>query len=140
MAYPGTIDDGIFAGISSVAAHNSGNARGWYFRRDSVSTQEDRRVRVNTSNSSIISTGTTQPDRVLTFILLAGTVVQVMDTAGSTPPTPVISGAATYLVGCAGLSTYATTNPYYVPTAYAYLSLLEQATFACTRILVQRYQ
>jgi len=141
VSYPGTIDDGLFAGISSVAgSHKTGNARGWFMRRDATATDEDRRVRVNTSSSNIIDTVTTKADRVLTIILIAGTVVQVMDTAGSTPPTPAISGASTYLVGCASLSTYTTTDPYYVPNAHAYLSMTEQAELTCTRILVQRYQ
>ena len=140
VTYPGTNDDGIFSGIGSTTAHNSGNSRGWYLRRDAVATNEDRRVRVNSSNSSIIDTVPIVAARVLTIILVAGTIVQVMDTAGATPPAPAIGGATTYSVGCASLAGYATTNPYYVPNAYAYLSMVEQAAFTCTRILVQRYQ
>ena len=140
VTYPGTNDDGIFSGIGSTTAHNSGNSRGWYLRRDAVATNEDRRVRVNSSNSSIIDTVPIVTARVLTIILVAGTIVQVMDTAGATPPAPAIGGATTYSVGCASLAGYATTNPYYVPNAYAYLSMVEQAAFTCTRILVQRYQ
>ena len=140
ISYPSSSDDGIFAGISSAQAHNSGNARGWYLRRDSVATQEDRRVRLNGSSSSIIDTITIPTSRVLTAILIGGTMVQVMDTTGTTtPPTPAIGGASTYQVGCASLGLLAA-NPYYSPNAYAYLSNVETATFVCTRILVQMFQ
>ena len=138
VAYPGTADDGIFMGLSTTTAHNSGS-RGWYLRRDAVATDEDRRVRVNTSNSTIIDTPAIKSSRVLTVILLAGTVVEVMDTSGTTPPAPAIGGANTYSVGCSSLSTLAS-QPTFVSTAYAYLSLIEQAEYTVTRMLVQRYQ
>jgi hypothetical protein len=138
VSYPGTADDGIFMGLSTTTAHNSGS-RGWYLRRDAVATDEDRRVRVNTSNSTIIDTPAIKSSRVLTVILLAGTVVEVMDTSGTTPPVPAIGGATTYSVGCSSLSTLAA-QPTFVTTAYAYLSLIEQASFTVTRMLVQRYQ
>ena len=138
VTYPNHADDGIFCGISSATAHNSGNARGWMLRRDSVATNEDRRVRVNSSNSAIFATVPIEDTRVLTVILNAGTIVSVMNTTGSTPPTPAIGAATTYLVGAASLNTL--TEVYYAPTAYGYLSNIESATFTLTRLLVQRYQ
>ena len=137
VSFPDSGDSGIFSGLNVNANHNSGDARGWFIE-DAGSGQEDRKTRNNTSNSSLIDTVDRKDVRVLTSILIGGEMVQVMDTTGSNPPTPLPGGASTITVGSDSVPQLDTTPRYL--TCYAYAGAADKADWTMTRMIIERYK
>lgn len=92
-------------------AHNGGNAR-MLFIEDDGSSQEDIKVKRLTTASSVLATQAKRTSRVVTIILSGGSVVEVMDTSGTTPPTPSPGGAGAFVVGSDSVALADTTPQY----------------------------
>jgi len=130
--------NGPIVGLNSVVSHNSGNLRGYRGSYDNSDGSEDQQVRSNTSNPTFNTLGTAATSGVVTTILHAGEIVELMWTAGSTPPTPAPGASDTEMVGGGSVGVQAST------IGYDPLYEVITATLACTitvkRILIQRYQ
>ena len=137
VSFPSSGNSRIFSGLNVNANHNSGDARGWFIEDDG-SGQEDRKTRNNTSNSSLIDTVDKKDVRVLTSMLIGGEMVQVMDTTGSNPPTPVPGGSSTITVGADSVGQLDTTPRYL--TCYAYAGAGDQTDWTMTRMIIERYK
>lgn len=127
--------NGPVVGVNSTTTHNSGNFRGMWGQWASAST-ENRKYRVNASNSTW-DTITPRASRVITAIITGGEIVELMDTSGTTPPTPSPGGTAEMLgSNSVGVNDSAAT--------YETLYFIVNAAFNCditiTRILVQRWE
>lgn len=130
--------DSLQCGVGINTTHNTGDSRLFFSACDTVTTDEDRRTRNNTSNGAIIDTVTIIPNRVITAIIIGGAIVEVMDTVGTTPPTPAPGGASTYTVGADAVGQQDTTPQYL--SCYSILNAGFGASFTVTRMLVQRFQ
>ena len=97
-------------------------------------------MRSNTSNSSVLATTAIKTSRVLTYILLGGVIVEVMDTSGTTPPTPLPGGSGTITVGGDATGLNGTSPIYQANGLNAYFGAGDQADATLTRLLVQRFQ
>ena len=142
VTYPSAGASQIFTGLNkgNNTTHNGGEARGWYFKDNNDATNEDVRVRSNTSNSSVLATTAIKTSRVLTYILLGGAIVEVMDTSGTTPPTPLPGGSGTITVGGDATGLNGTSPIYQANGLNAYFGAGDQADATLTRLLVQRFQ
>ena len=127
--------NGPAVGVNKTTTHNSGNFRGMWGQWASAST-ENRKYRVNASNTTW-DTITPRTNRVITAIITGGEIVELMDTDGTTPPTPSPGGTAEMIGSNAvGVNDSAAT--------YENLYFIVNAAFNCditvTRILVQRWE
>ena len=136
VTYTATSGNGPIIGSNSTVSHNSGRFRG--YRGNYSGGSELQQSRSNTSDSTFNTAGTPNTSGVVTTILHAGEIVELMWTSGSTPPTPDPGAATTYMVGGGSVANRATT------VGYDPLYEVITATLACTvtvkRILIQRYQ
>ena len=130
--------NGPIIGLNSLVSHNSGRLRGYRGSYDNSDGSEDQQVRSNTSNPTFNTLPTAATSGVVTTILHAGEIVELMWTAGSTPPTPAPGASGTEMVGGGSVAVQASTVGY--DPFYSVIT----ATLACTitvkRILIQRYQ
>ena len=142
VVYPNSGNSDIFTGLNkgNNTSHNSGEARGFFITDDGGNGDEETRVRSNTSNSSILSTTTIKTSRVFTYILIGGAIVEVMDTSGTTPPTPAPGGGSTITVGGDAVGLNDTTPIYQGDGLNMYFGAGDKTTAKLTRILVQRFQ
>jgi len=131
--------EGFICGLSRDTTHNSGDARSLMVTENAGdSAQEDRKTRTGTGTDAI-NTRAKVTERVVTLILTAGELVEVMDTTGSTAPTPVPRGANTYVVGSDQVNRLDAT-PNYVANAYAIAARTGRTTYAITGLRVTRRQ
>ena len=132
---------GVDAGLQrgNTPRSNTGNSRYLRTVSNANGTDEDLRVRSNTAGSAVIATQPLRPSKVVTLILTAGQIVDVMDTAGTTPPTPDPGGSNTYNTGIltAGLGY---TPDFQANGLYAFASSSNRGVLTCTRLLVQRFE
>lgn len=130
--------NGPIIGLNNIVSHNSGKLRGYRGSYDNSDGSEDQQVRSNTSNPTFNTLTTAATAGVVTTILHAGEIVELMWTAGSTPPTPAPGASGTEMVGGGSVGVQASTIGY--DPLYSVIT----ATLACTitvkRILIQRYQ
>lgn len=142
VVYPNAGNSDIFTGLNkgNNTTHNGGEARGYFITDDGGNGDEETRVRSNTSNSSILSTTAIKTSRVFTYILLGGAIVEVMDTSGTTPPTPVPGGASTITVGGDAVGLNDTTPIYQGDGLRCYFGAGDRTTATLTRLLVQRFE
>ena len=142
LAYPNAGSSQAFIGVNkgNNASHNGGEARGIYVKDNNDGTNEDVRVRSNTSNSSVLATTAIKTSRVITSIVLSGAIVEIMDTSGTTPPTPLPGGSGTITVGGDAVGLNDSTPIYQGDGLNAYVGVGEKADCTVTRILVQRYK
>ena len=142
VVYPNAGNSDIFTGLNkgNNTTHNAGEARGFFITDDGGNGDEEIRVRSNTSNSSILATTTIKTSRVFTYILLGGAIVEVMDTSGTTPPTPLPGGSGTITVGGDAVGLNDTTPIYQGDGLNCYFGAGDKTTAKLTRILVQRFE
>ena len=145
VVYPNAGNSDIFTGLNkgNNTTHNAGEARGWFFTDNNDGTNEDVRVRSNTSNSGVLATTAIKTSRVFTYILLGGQSVQVMDTSGTTPPTPVPGGASpgtTVMVGADAVGLNSTSPTYQADGLRCYFGAGDRTDATLTRLLVKRFQ
>jgi len=142
LVYPNAGSSQAFIGVNkgNNASHNGGEARGIYLKDNNDGTNEDVRVRSNTSNSSVLATTAIKTSRVITSIVLSGAIVEIMDTSGTTPPTPLPGGSGTITVGGDAVGLNDLTPIYQGDGLNAYVGVGEKADCTVTRILVQRYK
>ena len=135
-----SVSDSIMGGVSTNTTHNSGDSRVFYSTADGTGPTTERwRTRNNTNNSANIATAqTARTSRVITAIVIGGAIVEVMDTAGTTLPTPAPGGASTYTVGADAVGQL-DTSPQYL-SCYCVLNVAFGTSLTVTRILVQRYE
>jgi len=135
-----SVSDSIMGGLSTNTTHNSGDSRVFYTTADgSGPTTERWRTRNNTNNSADIATGqTARTARVITAIVIGGAIVEVMDTAGTTLPTPAPGGASTYTVGADAVGQLDSTPQYL--NCYCVLNVAFGTSLTVTRLAVQRYE
>ncbi len=142
VVYPNAGNSDIFTGLNkgNNTTHNAGEARGYFITDDGGNGDEETRVRSNTSNSSLLSTTTIKTSRVFTYILIGGAIVEVMDTSGTTPPTPLPGGSGTITVGGDAVGLNDTTPIYQGDGLNCYFGAGDKTTATLTRLLVQRFQ
>jgi hypothetical protein len=142
LVYPSANNSAVFCGLNrgSTISHNSGIARMIYVEDANDGTNERTRVRRNTSASSIQSTTAIKTSRVFTLILTGGEVVEVMDTSGTTPPTPAPGASGTVMIGADSVGLAQAAPDYQANGLRCFVSAGDAADFTLTRILVQRLQ
>jgi len=142
LVYTSANNSSVFAGLNrgTTTTHNSGIARMIYVEDANNSADERTRVRRNTSASSIQATTAIKTSRVFTLILTAGEIVEVMDTAGTTPPTPAPAAAGTFMVGSDSVGLAQAAPDYQANGLRCFVSAGDASDFTLTRILVQRLQ
>ena len=135
-----TTGDSMMSGVSTNTTHNSGDSRVFYVDCDGTGPTTERwRTRNNTSNSATIQSAQTErTTRVVTAIIMGGAIVEVMDTSGSTPPTPAPGGSLTYTVGADAVGQLDTTPQYL--TCYSVTNFGFNAAGVIKRLLIQRFQ
>ena len=137
-------NSGFLTGINSTGT-NSNNVNARKYQSESLSGGTDERVRVgyNTTNSGWSSGAALRASRVITFIVIGGRLVIVMDTAGTTPPTPDAgSTGGTFPTRVIGGNTQAlaSTGETYAPDLRAFVAPVDGGDLTLTRILVQRQE
>ena len=142
LVYTSANNSSVFAGLNrgTTTTHNSGIARMIYVEDANNSADERTRVRRNTSASAILSTTAIKTSRVFTLILTAGEIVEVMDTSGTTPPTPAPAAAGTLMVGSDSVGLAQAAPDYQGNGLRCFVSAGDASDFVLTRILVQRLQ
>ena len=145
VVYPLAGASDIYTGVNrgNNTTHNSGKARGYFLTDNNDATNEDIRVRSNTSSSSVLATTAIKTSRVFTFMIFGGQIVQVMDTSGTTPPTPVPGGASpgtTITAGGDSVSLNNTTPVYQANGLRCYFGAGDRTDATLTRLLVKRFQ
>ena len=132
---------GVDAGLQRGNSPNSSAGNSRYLRTISNAngTDEDLRVRSRTGGSAVIVTQTLRPSKVVTLILTAGQIVDVMDTSGTTPPTPDPGGSSTYNIGITAAA-LGYTPDFQANGLYAFASSSNRGVLTCTRLLVQRFE
>ena len=103
-------------------------------------TNERIRVRRNTSASAIQATTAIKTSRVVTLILTGGEIVEVMDTSGTTPPTPASGASGTLMVGADTVGLVQAAPDYQNNGLRAFVSSGDTADLTVTRLLIQRLQ
>jgi len=141
LTYPSANNSSVFCGLNrgNTATHNSGIARMVYVEDANDGTNERTRVRRNTSASAIQSTTAIKTSRVFTLILTFGEIVQVMDTSGTTPPTPAPAAASTLMVGSDSVGLAQAVPDYQGNGLRCFVSAGDASDFTLKRILVQRF-
>jgi len=145
VVYPNAGASTIFTGLNkgNNTTHNAGEARGWFLSDNNDGTNEDVRVRSNTSNSSVLATTAIKTSRVFTYIVLGGQSVQVQDTSGTTPPTPTPGGATpgtTVMVGSDSVGLNSASPTYQADGLRCFFGANDQTDATLTRLLVKRFQ
>ena len=140
IVYPSSNNSFFFCGLNrgTTTAHNSGIARMIYVEDAGDGANEETRARKNTSNSAVQSTTAIKTTRVITLILTMGEIVQVMDTSGSTPPTPTPGTAL--MVGSEAIGLAASDADYQANGLRCFVTSGDTTDLTVTRLLVQRLQ
>lgn len=140
IVYPSSNNSLFLVGLNrgTTTAHNSGIARMIYVEDAGDGVNEETRARKNTSNSAVQSTTAIKTTRVITLILTMGEIVQVMDTSGSTPPTPTPGTAL--MVGSEAIGLAASDADYQANGLRCFVTSGDTTDLTVTRILVQRLQ
>ena len=133
-------DDGSIANISlsdSKTAWNDGDARGWELYRASA-TDETRRVR-GAGGTTVIGTQRTQvQQRVISLVMVAGQIVTVADTTGSTAPADPHTASPLYVAG--GDAIGRTGDPLYLANLFLAVSAFGAASITVSKIVVRRQE
>ncbi len=142
LVYTSAGNSSVYCGLNrgSTTTHNSGIARMIFVEDANDSTNEKIRVRRNTSASAIQATTAIKTSRVFTLILTGGEIVQVMDTSGTTPPTPAPAAAGTLMIGADSVGLAQATPDYQGNGLRCFISAGDASDFTLTRTLVQRKQ
>ena len=142
LSYPSSNNSLIFVGLNqgTNVSHNSGIARMFFAEDAGDGTNEEIRVRRNTSSSAIQATTAIKTSRVITLILTGGEIVEVMDTSGTTPPTPAPGASGTLMVGADSVGLAQAAPDYQNNGLRAFICSGDTADFTLTRLLVQRLQ
>jgi len=142
LTYPSAGNSLFFAGLNQGTniTHNSGIARMFFAEDAGDGANEEVRVRRNTSSSAIQATTAIKTSRVITLILTGGEVVEAMDTAGTTPPTPAPGASGTLMVGSDSVGLAQAAPDYQGNGLRAFVCSGDTADFTLTRLLVQRLQ
>lgn len=138
VSYPLSGSSDLFCGLNKTTTHNSSEARGFFITDDGDGTNEDIRLRTNTSNSAVLATTPIKTSRVFTFMLVSGEEVIVQDDSGTTLPTPAPSGATSYSVGADAIGMNPSTLKY--DPLYAYVGLGDRTDLTITRLVVGKYE
>ena len=141
LVYPSSNNSLFLIGLNrgTTATHNQGIARMIYVEDAGDGVNEETRARKNTSNSAIQSTTAIKTSRVISLILTQGAIVQVMDTAGTTPPTPLPGAASTLMIGSDAVGLAVVNSAYQQNGLRCFVTSGDTADFTITRILVQRF-
>jgi len=142
LVYTSAGNSSVFCGLNrgNNTTHNSGIARMIMTEDANNSADERIRLRRNTSASAIQATTAIKTSRVFTLILTGGEIVQVMDTSGTTPPTPSSGAATTLMVGSDSVGLAQAAPDYQDNGLRCFISAGDASDFTLTRILVQRLQ
>ena len=142
IVYPSSNNSLFLVGLNrgTTTSHNSGIARMIYVEDAGDGVNEETRARKNTSNSAIQSTTAIKTQRVITLILTMGQIVQVMDTSGTTPPTPTPGGAGTLMIGADAVGLASSGAAYQDNGLRCFVTSSDTTNFTVTRLLVQRLQ
>ena len=142
VSYPSSGNSTIFTGLNkgTNTTHNGGEGRGWFIEDAGDATNEVFKVRSNTSNSSVLATTAIKTSRVFSYILIGGAIVEVMDTSGTTLPTPAPGGASTTTVGGDAVGLNDSTPIYQADGLRLFFGAADQMDGRLTRLVIQRYQ
>lgn len=142
LSYPSAGNSLFFAGlnIGTNVSHNSGKARMFWAEDAGDGTNEEIRVRKNTSSSALQATTAIKASRVVTLILTGGEIVEAMDTSGTTPPTPAPGASGTITVGSESVGLASTAPTYQANGLRAFICSGDTTDMTVTRILIQRLQ
>ena len=142
LSYPSAGNSSIFVGLNqgNNTSHNSGIARMLFAEDANDGTNERIRVRRNTSASAIQATTAIKTSRVITLILTGGEIVEVMDTSGTTPPTPAPGASGTLMVGSDSVGLVQANPDYQNNGLRAFVASGDTADLTVTRLLIQRLQ
>jgi len=142
LTYPSAGNSLFFAGVNigTNVTHNSGKARMFFAEDAGDGTNEEIRVRKNTSSSALQATTAIKTSRVVTLILTGGEIVEAMDTSGTTPPTPASGASGTITVGSESVGLASVTPTYQADGLRGFVTSGDTADFTVTRLLMQRLQ
>ena len=141
LVYPSAGNSSFLIGLNrgTTTNHNSGIARMIYVEDAADGVNENTKARKNGSNSALQSTTTIKTSRVISLILTQGEIVEAMDTAGTTPPTPLPGAAGTLMIGSDDVALAAADCAYQRNGLRCFITSVDTADFVITRILVQRF-
>ncbi len=141
LVYPSAGNSSFLIGLNrgTTLVHNSGIARMIYVEDAGDGVNEKTLARRNSSNSAVQSTTAIKTSRVISLILTQGEIVEVMDTTGTTPPTPAPGAAGTLMIGSDDVALAAADCAYQRNGLRCFVTSVDTADFTITRILVQRF-
>lgn len=135
-------NSGFYCGLNNGnnTTHNSGDSRHIHVMSDIGGVDEKVFVRTNTTSTSSLATQTIRTSRTITSILSFGEVVQVMDSAGLSPPVPDPRQVyGTYIVGGDAVGRNSLTRTYQGNLGLrGFLACTDGADLVLSRILVRR--
>jgi len=141
LVFPSAGNSSFLIGLNrgSTTNHNSGIARMIYVEDAADGVNEKTKARKNGSNSTLQATTAIKTSRVISLILTQGEIVEAMDTAGTTPPTPLPGAATTLMIGSDDVALAAADCAYQRNGLRCFITSVDTADFTITRMLVQRF-
>jgi len=141
LVFPSAGNSSFLIGLNrgSTTNHNSGIARMIFVEDAGDGSNEKTKARKNGSNSTLQSTTAIKTSRVISLILTQGEIVEAMDTAGTTPPTPLPGAAGTLMIGSDDVALAAADCAYQRNGLRCFITSVDTADFTITRLLVQRF-
>ena len=140
ISYPSAGNSSLFVGVNlgTNISHNSGKARMFFAEDAGDGTNEEIRVRKNTSSSAIQSTTAIKTSRVITLIMTGGELVEAQDTSGTTPPTPAPGANGTISIGSESGGLASTSPTYQANGLRLFVCSGDTSDLTITRVLIQR--
>lgn len=134
---------GFYCGVNTGnnTTHNSGDSRHFLIESAADGINETVKIRTNTTSTGTLTTQALRTNRTVTCIVHFGEIVQLMDTAGLTIPTPDVTQGTTYVAGADAVGRADNTRVYQNSAGIrAFLSCLNTGDLTLSRVVVQRFE
>ena len=123
----------------NTTVFNSGAARGWRFVDNGDGVNENLKIRNNGSTTTSVGVQAIRTSKVITWIILGGSIIHGQQTAGTSLPTPAPGASSTFTLG--GSAVGANDNsPTYVANGLRVAAGCLKATQTLTRIAIRRFK